>query len=127
MVTKPFIPLPMTPFPRFAAWLLSGLGALATVSCTSEEKNPEPELVGVQYAQTQCADRWGQAPGTRQLVAAAQAYLAQQNLTLYQAQASVKNSGAVCAACTCPTGLVLEGAVQPADLQAVLALGFTKK
>ena len=117
----------MTPFPRFAAWLLSGLCALATVSCTSEEKNPEPELVGVQYAQTQCADRWGQAPGTRQLVAAAQAYLAQQNLTLYLAQVSVKNSGAVCAACTCPTGLVLEGAVQPADLQAVLALGFTKK
>ena len=117
----------MTPSPRFAAWLLSGLCALATVSCTSEEKNPGPELVGVQYAQTQCADRWGPAPGTQQLAAAAQAYLAQQNLTLYQAQASVKNSGAVCTACTCPTGLVLEGAVQPADLQAVLALGFTKK
>lgn len=113
--------------PRFAAWLLSGLCALATTSCTSKKQTPEPELTGVQYAQTQCADRWGQAQGTRQLVAAAQAYLAQQGLTLYQPQASVRNPAAVCNACTCTTGLVLEGAVQPADLPAVLALGFTKR
>jgi len=117
----------MTLSPRFAAWLLSGLSALTTVSCTAEKKNPEPELVGVQYEQTQCADPWGLTHGTQQLAAVAQAYLAQQGLTLYQPQASVKNSGATCAACSCPTGLVLGGAVQPADLQAVLALGFTKR
>ncbi|MFC7668089.1 hypothetical protein ACFQT0_12370 [Hymenobacter humi] len=83
--------------------------------------------MGVRYAQTQCADRWGQASGTQQLAAAAQAYLAQQGLTLHQPQASVKNAGAVCSACNCPTGLVLEGTVQPADLSAVLALGFTRQ
>ena len=81
----------------------------------------------VRYAQTQCADRWGQASGTQQLVAAAQAYLVRQGLTIHQAQARVDNAGAVCTACTCPTGLVLEGAVPPADVAAVRALGFTKQ
>ena len=79
----------------------------------------------MRYAQTQCADRWGQAQGTQQLVAAAQGYLAQQGLVLQQLRARVINAGAVCNACTCPTGLLLEGAVGPTDLPAVLALGFT--
>ncbi|OWP61367.1 hypothetical protein CDA63_19770 [Hymenobacter amundsenii] len=100
---------------------------MATVGCTGEQEDPAPELVGVRYAQTQCADRWGQAASTQQLLAAAQGYLAQQNLTLHQPRASIKDAGAVCTACTCPTGLVLEGTVQPADLPAVLALGFTKQ
>ncbi|ALW85925.1 hypothetical protein AUC43_12955 [Hymenobacter sedentarius] len=118
----------MNPKPtRFAAWLFGSLCTLAAVGCTCELEDPAPELVGVRYAQTQCADRWGQAPSTQQLVAAAQGYLAQQGLTLHQPRASVKDAGAVCTACTCLTGLVLEGAVQPADLPAVLALGFTKQ
>jgi hypothetical protein len=118
----------MKPKPtRFAARLLGLLCVLATAGCASEKQGPAPDLIGVRYAQTQCADRWGQASGTQQLVTVAQAYLAQQGLALHQPQASVKNAGAVCNACTCPTGLVLEGTVSPADVTAVLALGFTKQ
>jgi hypothetical protein len=120
---------------RFAVWLLSGLCVLAAPGCICgpdtdtlpEPAQPETEQVAVSYAQTQCADRWGQARGTQQLVAVAQAYLAQQGLTLNQPRASVTGQASACAACTCPTGLVLEATVSPADLPAVLALGFTKK
>ena len=112
---------------QVAAWLLGSLCAVAATGCAREEADLAPELVAVRYAQTQCADRWGQAAGTQQLVSVAQTYLAQQGLTLHQPQASVKSAGAVCAACTCPTGLLLEGKVQPADLAAVLALGFAKQ
>ena len=111
---------------RLTGLLLGSLCAIEAMSCT-EEKNPAPDLVAVRYAQTQCADRWGQAQSAQQLVAAAQTYLAQQGLTLHQPQASVKDAGLVCNACPCTTGLVLEGTVQSADLSAVLALGFTKK
>ena len=118
----------MKPKPtRFTTWLLGGLCAIAAAGCDCEKEAPAPELVGVRYAQTQCADRWGKASDTQQLVAAAQTYLAQQGLTLHQPQASGKTDEATCTACTCPTGLVLEGRVQPADLSAVLALGFTKQ
>lgn len=123
-----------SPATRFAAWLLGGLCAVAAAGCThhsTEEVRPEPAvnqgLIGVRYAQTQCADRWGQASGPQQLVDMARAYLAQRNLTLSLAQASAKGPAAVCAACTCPTGLVLEGRVSPGDLPAVLALGFTEQ
>ena len=111
---------------RFAGYLLGGLCAVAAASCTSKKADPNPDLMAVRNDQTQCADRWGQAQGTQQLVAAAQTYLAQQGLTLHQPRASATSISAVCSACTCPTGLVLEGSVQPADLAAVLALGFTK-
>jgi len=112
---------------RFAVWLLGSLCIVAALSCGREKEPPAPDLVGVRYAQTQCADRWGQAPGTQQLVIVAQAYLTQQGLTLHQPRARVNDAGAVCSACTCPTGLVLEGTVPPADVAAVLALGFTKQ
>ncbi|MFC6224429.1 hypothetical protein ACFP2F_14355 [Hymenobacter artigasi] len=112
---------------RFAYWLLGSLCAMAAVSCNSEKQDPDPNLVAVRYAQTQCADRWGQAQGTQQLITVAQTYLAQQGLTLHQPSASVKNAGMVCNACSCTTGLVLEGTVQSADLPAVLALGFNKQ
>ena len=126
--TEPVTFFFMNPKPtRFAAWLFGSLCFLAAVGCTREQEDPSPELVGVRYAQTQCADRWGQATSTQQLVVAAQGYLAQQGLMLHQPRASVKNAGAVCTACTCATGLVLEGTVQPADLSAVLALGFVKQ
>jgi len=112
---------------RFTAWLLGSLCVVAASGCAREKVGPTLELVGVRYAQTQCADRWGQASSTQQLVALAQAYLAQQGLTLHQPQARVDNAGAACNACVCPTGVVLEGRVQPADVAAVLALGFIKQ
>ena len=117
--------------PRFATWCLGSLCALAA-SCICGPKTdlPEPaqpELVAVRYAQTQCADRWGSAQGAQQLIEVAPAYLAQQGLTLVQPYASVTGPPSACAACTCLTGVVLEARVAPADLPAVLALGFTKK
>ncbi|HEX8349118.1 MAG TPA: hypothetical protein VF598_04085 [Hymenobacter sp.] len=113
-----------------AAWLLGSLCALSAAKCTSNElerEDPAPQLVEVRYVQTQCSDRWGPAPSTQALVTTARAYLAQRGLTLYQPQAIVQNTGAVCSACSCPTGVVLEGSVAPAEVAAVLALGFTKK
>jgi hypothetical protein len=83
-------------------------------------------MVQVSYAQTYCADPWGQAQGTQQLETVAATYLAQHNLTTPQLHASVKYPAAVCNACACTTGLVLEGYVSAADLPAVLALGFTQ-
>ncbi len=113
---------------RGAARLLALLCALAVTACAGDKKDPAPDgLVGVRYAQTQCADRWGPAPSPPELVAAAQTYLAHQGVTLHQPTASTQNAGAVCTACTCPTGVVLQGTVVPADLSAVLALGFTKQ
>lgn len=109
-------------------WFLASLVVLSvTGGCHNEEIQPEaatPSRVKVSYAQTQCADLWGQARSTQQLATVAQAYLAQQGVTLYQPQARVENIGVVCSACTCPTGLVLEGEVQATDLSIVLALGF---
>ena len=112
---------------RPATWLLGGLCALAAAGCTRDQASPAPEPVAVRYAQTQCADPWGQAPDPQQLVAVAQAYLAQQGLALHQPRARVANAGAICNACHCPTGLVLEGTVPPADAATMLALGFTKQ
>ena len=112
---------------RFIGWLLGSLCAIAAVSCTAEKKAPAPDLVAVHYVQTQCSDRWGQAASSQQLVAAAQTYLTQHSLTLYQPQVSGTYGIPACASCPCPTGLVLDGAVQSADLAAVLALGFTKR
>ena len=108
-------------------WLLSGLCALSVMSCNRDEDNiivePAPQYVHVRYVQTQCADSWGQAQGSQALIAAAQTYLNQRNLTLHQ-PLTTNGTPSACAACTCPTGLVLEGDVLPADLSAVLALGF---
>ncbi|MFD2717689.1 hypothetical protein ACFST9_03110 [Hymenobacter monticola] len=120
---------------RPATWLLGCLSALAATGCICgpdndnlpEPTQPQQEQVAVRYAQTQCADRWGQAQGPQQLVVVAGAYFAQRGLTLNQPQASATGQASVCNACNCPTGLVLEATVSPADLAAVLALGFTKK
>ncbi len=112
------------------AWLLSGLLALASAACTSKN-TPEPErpqvpLTKVSYAQTQCADKWGQARTPQQLEAVATAYLAQQGITLANAQATQSAPAAVCNACTCPTGVVLVGEVSASQLAAIQALGFQK-
>jgi len=107
---------------RLSAWLLGGLCAIASTGC----HKTTAELVEVSYAQTQCADRWGQANSTQQLQTVAKAYLAQQGITGHTLQASRTSAGAVCNACACPTGLVLAGTVRKADLPALLALGFTK-
>jgi hypothetical protein len=111
---------------HLTAWLLSGLCALASASCQKTAPEPTAEVVRVSYAQTQCADRWGQANGVQALQTVATAYLAQQGITGHTLQASVQSAGTVCNACACPTGLVLAGSVRKADLPALLALGFTK-
>jgi vacuolar-type H+-ATPase subunit B/Vma2 len=108
---------------RSTAWLLGSLCAIAATACTREE-DAYPDFVKVEYSQTQCADRWGQVRNKQELVAAAQIYLGQQGITLHQAKASRKGAAIHCDACTCPTGVVLEGKVQPTDVAAVRALGF---
>ncbi len=115
---------------RPTAWLLSGLLALATTACTSKT-DPKPEQppvaqTKVSYAQTQCADRWGQARTPQQLEAVATAYLAQQGIILTNPKATQAAPAAVCNACMCPTGVVLVGEVPPGQLAAVQALGFIK-
>jgi len=117
---------------RPTAWLLSSLLALASVACTCKKDTPEPEqpkaqLIKVSYAQTQCADKWGQARTTQQLEAAATAYLVQQGVSLSNPKATAPSApGLVCHACTCPTGTVLVGEVPASQLAAIQALGFTK-
>jgi hypothetical protein len=125
---------------RLSTWLLSGLLALTGMGCSTNNE-PEPtsedtskpspiiciiEGVKVRYKQTYCADRWGQASTTQQLETVATAYLAQQGITFNGAHATRATPAAVCNACTCTTGVVLEGEISPSQLAAIQALGFTK-
>lgn len=109
--------------------LLSSLMLAALVmGCGTTDTAPEPQgPVTVRYAQTQCADPWaGAGQNTDQgFEAAAKAYVQQQGIQLYSS--SVTTAGAaVCAACTCPTGRVLQATVSPADVAALEALGFKR-
>ncbi|GAB2969614.1 hypothetical protein GCM10027048_45620 [Hymenobacter coalescens] len=109
-----------------AAWLLTGLVGFGTTSCLTEKPDvcPEEDSVKVSYAQTQCADQWGQAATPQQLEAVAGAYLQQQGIQATGLSAARTGQAVVCAACTCPTGLVLTAKIRPADLPAALSLGF---
>ncbi|RTQ49291.1 hypothetical protein EJV47_14215 [Hymenobacter gummosus] len=109
-----------------AALLLAGcaFGATSCLTHCDEEPEPAAEIVEVSYAQTYCADRWGEARGTQQLETVAKAYLLQQGITPQQLQAAAVNAPSVCNACSCTTGVVLKVSVLPADLQTMLNLGF---
>mgnify|MGYP006899134068 CR=1 FL=1 len=118
------------------ALLLGGLFSLGAAGCQKKDVRPheQPGRCGtvvtdsifVRYEQTYCADPWGQAQGAQQLQAAAQAYLGQQGLRPSTVTAYVRNPAAVCNACTCTTGLVVEAAIAPPDLPVMQALGFTR-
>jgi hypothetical protein len=114
---------------RLTAWLLASLCAFAGSSCHHKNSEPAPEADAVQvsYAQTSCADKWGQASTPQLLETVATTYLTQQGIALSQAQATRVNQGAICNACMCPTGVVLVGTVPASQLAAILALGFTKR
>ncbi|MGI4865865.1 MAG: hypothetical protein ACRYFZ_18215 [Janthinobacterium lividum] len=115
------------PLLRLSACLLTSLCLLTGTSCKkNSEPAPPDDTVAVSYAQTQCADKWGFTRDNQQLQTLAIAYLAQQNIALSATQATQTNLGGVCAACTCPTGVVLMGKVPTSQLAAVQALGFTK-
>lgn len=115
---------------RLPAGLLGSLLLLASTSCKHcDEPEPEqlqPEVYNVSYAQTQCADKWGQARTPQQLETVAIAYLAQQGITLTFPKATQTGPAAGCSACTCPTGVVLVGQIHVSQLAAIQALGFTK-
>ena len=115
--------------PRLTIWLLSSLCAFAGTSCkkNSEPAPPDPATVAVSYAQTYCADPWGDTKSNIQLVAAASAYLASKGIALTNAQASQVSAPATCLACTCGTGVVLTGRVDSTQLAAVQALRFKKQ
>ena len=108
--------------------LLGIVGLCSFSGCDKERTAPAPEqMVGVVYRQTQCADPWGQARTTQQLVTAASAYLQQQNVVATDVTAADTGEAQLCLACTCKSGLVLEAYVRPQDEAAVLALGFVRK
>ena len=115
---------------RLPAGLLGSLLLLAGTSCSlchePEPENLPPSVYQVSYAQTQCADKWGQARTPQQLETVATAYLAQQGITLTSPKATQAAPASVCNACACPTGVVLVGEVVPSQLAAIQALGFTK-
>jgi len=115
---------------RLPTGLLGSLLLLASTSCKHcNEPEPEifpPAVYNVSYAQTQCADKWGQARTPQQLETVATAYLAQQGITLASPKATQAAPAAVCNACMCTTGVVLVGQVDASQLAAIQALGFTK-
>lgn len=110
---------------QLTTWLLSGLCAVVAASCTGKEE-VQPERIRVRYTQTMCDDPWGAAQGEQELVAAAQSFLVQNNLTLYQPRATT-GPAASGFGCNTPTGLVLEGSAAPKDVPTLLNLGFTKQ
>ncbi|RAK66848.1 hypothetical protein [Hymenobacter edaphi] len=112
---------------RLLACLIGFLGLSSIGSCEDDDVVPAAERpVPVSYAQTQCADRWGQATSTQQLEALARAYLQQQGIVASDVYAARTGQAAVCAACSCPTGVILQATVRQADLQAVLDMGFQR-
>jgi len=115
-------------FIQLASCLLLSSTCFVATSC--QQDDPEPEatttLVRVSYAQTYCADKWGQATGTQQLESVATTYLTQQGITTSQLIARVNGPASLCNACTCTTGLVLEGLVPDTDVPALEGLGFKK-
>ena len=113
---------------RLTAALLS---SLFFASC-NKNSEPAPEetadSVAVRYFITYCSDKWGNnASSSQQYITTASAYLAQQGITLSQAQITQYN-GVIpaCAMCTCATGKLLEGRVPSSQLAAIQALGFNK-
>jgi hypothetical protein len=120
---------PMT-LARSIIWTLSlsCSASFGSAGCRNNEPTPGagPEMVQVSYGQTYCADRWGQASNLQQLESIATAYLSQQGVTAHHLKARVKEQPAGCNACTCTTGLVLEGLVRTTDLLTLEKLGFKK-
>ncbi len=110
---------------RLPVLLLSSLLALGATSCfCGEEVYPAEDSVKVTYAQTQCADHWGQANDPQLLASKASTYLTQKGVQVYSISATTAGPAQVCNACTCLTGNVVEAYVAQADLPAVLSLGF---
>jgi hypothetical protein len=116
------------PLARVIGWILLGSASFSSAGCRSTDPAPatDTELVQVSYAQTYCADRWGQTAGLQQFESVATTYLSQQGVTAHQLKARVKEQAAGCNACTCTTGLVLEGLVRQADLPTLEKVGFKK-
>lgn len=107
--------------------LVGSLTALGTSSCLLDDEKEEARpqtTVGVRYAQTQCADPWGQARTPQDLEVAVKNHLQQQGIVAQDVQASRTSGGSVCLACVCKTGIELQAQVNRTDLPAVLALGF---
>ncbi|MCC2548392.1 hypothetical protein LJY25_18240 [Hymenobacter sp. BT175] len=112
---------------RLSVLLLSSLLGLGATSCFCGEKEevcPAEDSVKVTYAQTQCADHWGQASDPQVLASKASAYLTQKGVQVYSVTAASTGPAQVCSACTCLTGNVVEAYVAQADLPTVLGLGF---
>jgi hypothetical protein len=114
-------------FIQFTRCLLLSSACFVAVSCQHEAPAPEATtLIRVSYAQTYCADKWGQAVGAQQFESVATAYLTQQGITASQLSARVRGPALLCNACVCTIGLVLEGLVPDSDMPTLESLGFKK-
>lgn len=106
--------------------LLGGLCTFGGASC-KKDSEPDPNAVEVSYAQTQCADPWGLTQGNQQLKDAAAAYLKAKGVTAFPFAISTASPTAGCAACSCPTGVVLTGTARKTDLPVLQAIGFVQR
>ena len=94
-----------------------------TVSC--EEKEQEiPETLWVSIGSTQCADPWdGLEMGSTEHNVTE--YLEQNNIVVYGFKTDyIASEAFVCAACICPSGIVISVRIARYDLNAAIALGF---
>lgn len=111
---------------RFTLLLAAALGLAA---CSKSEPGAEPcpkDAVALRYAQTGCADPWAGANQNTDAAfqGAAVQYVQQRGIQLYRVQVDNNGQPTVCLACTCPTGRRLLVFVQPADVPALVQLGF---
>ncbi|QHL88299.1 hypothetical protein GU926_13000 [Nibribacter ruber] len=85
---------------------------------------PEENLQWLSYAETQCADPWGYGNSQQDKAQYVKGYLEKQGIQVFNISLIKESEGAMCLACTCPSGRVLRVQVKKEDEAKLLALGF---
>jgi hypothetical protein len=84
--------------------ILLPLMLFVAISCS--KKSPD-SLVVLSCEQTQCADPWQYGSTDAETISKISTYLRTNNYGFTSVDIRSVNSGAVCLACTCPTGKVI--------------------
>jgi len=94
----------------------------STIILTSCQK----EKVWVHYTETQCADPWGgyTAPDEEKVIAIRE-YFATEGVQVYHVTIEAMHQPAVCMACSCTSGNVINCRVREKDLPVMLSHGFS--
>lgn len=96
--------------------IIGSLLLIAFFSCT---RNAEDDgQVTLTYQQTQCSDRWGYASTETELAYRVDTFLTNRNLHASEISFRQANIGAVCLACVCPTGRLID--VKVANRQSLI-------